>query len=546
MRPKSPQTFRRHALRVASVCAAVLTFAAGCSHVGKLAPLSQTIAPADTTGGNNPGAAVRHTAAAPYHPMYGADTLVGFVPGTGDSARRYLGRLRNGYAADTLNLILLGDNRPGFRTTRINGDIAIIKDGISPNPVKIVRGLIHVPIALVKGMVPDAGLVRDVPYLVTNNPKWGREHQVLNAIMTKMDTLKAHDQVVAAAINTGDLVYDGRNPANWERFMRIWQPLSARVPYMAVAGNHEKTWTEAGIANWRAATGLPIAGDRLYYCFDSADGWVRFIALDSNPITNPGVHWSKEIQIKYSKEQVDWLTARLKEHHGPSFVFMHSPPYSAGYHRMDWEMDDVMRERRNQIVKAMHEGGISVLVGGHEHDYERALVTWSDGQVLIAMVQGGAGAPLHPLQPPAQSAAIIASSSTPPGAKIEPKNVYTAMINNFTLLRLWFGGGELQTYAVEKDGSVKLADLVKIDLERFGKPKIDQHKVVVQPTARVQASGMEARAKAGTVAKVDTTAASRRLETSRAPGKKKPGLKPASAPKSTTKKAMSGTHNHAQ
>jgi hypothetical protein len=161
------------------------------------------------------------------------------------------------------------------------------------------------------------------------------------------------------------------------------------------------------------------------------------------------------------------------------------------------------------------------------------------------MVQGGAGAPLHPLQPPAQSAAIIASSSTPPGAKIEPKNVYTAMINNFTLLKLWFGGGELQTYAVQKDGSVKLADLVKIDLERFGKPKIDQYKVVVQPTSRVQASGMEARDKAGVTAKSDTTAASRRLETSRAPGKKKPGLRPASTPKSSTTKTT-GTHNHAQ
>ena len=72
-------------------------------------------------------------------------------------------------------------------------------------------------------------------------------------------------------------------------------------------------------------------------------------------------------------------------------------------------------------------------------------------------------------------------------------------------------------------------------------------RVVIQPTARVQASGMEARAKAGVTAKVDTTQASRRLETSRAPGKKKPGLKPASAPKSsTTKKTTSGTHSHAQ
>ncbi|HEU4940051.1 MAG TPA: hypothetical protein VFT97_00375, partial [Candidatus Eisenbacteria bacterium] len=170
---------------------------------------------------------MRRASSAPYHPMFGADTLIGFVPGTGDSARRYLGRLRSGYTADTLNLILLGDNRPGYRSTRLNKEIAVIKQGLSPNPVKIVHGLVTIPIALVKGMVPDLALVRDIPPMITGSPKWGREHQVLHAVMTKIDTLKAHDQVVAAAINTGDLVYDGRNPAHWERFMRIWQPLSA-------------------------------------------------------------------------------------------------------------------------------------------------------------------------------------------------------------------------------------------------------------------------------------------------------------------------------
>ena len=74
----------------------------------------------------------------------------------------------------------------------------------------------------------------------------------------------------------------------------------------------------------------------------------------------PGVHWSKEVQVKYSKEEVDWLTARIKEHRGPSLVFMHSPPFSAGYHRMDWEMDDIMRQRRDQIVSAMTEHQIPV------------------------------------------------------------------------------------------------------------------------------------------------------------------------------------------
>jgi hypothetical protein len=34
--------------------------------------------------------------------------------GHGDLALRFLGRLRDGFTADTLNIILLGDNRPGF------------------------------------------------------------------------------------------------------------------------------------------------------------------------------------------------------------------------------------------------------------------------------------------------------------------------------------------------------------------------------------------------------------------------------------------------
>jgi calcineurin-like phosphoesterase family protein len=502
-----------------SALAAALLFLClgGCARVGKLNFVPQTLAPADTTGGHHPERAVRHTA--PVHALFGPDTLIGFQPGTGDSSRRFLGRLRRGYTADTLNILLVGDNRPGFRTTRLNNELVIIRNGLSPNPVKIGRALITIPYALVKGLVPDLALVRDVPPLVTAMPTWGREHQVLAATLAKIDTLKDQGKIVAAVINTGDLVYDGSRPAHWERFLRITEPLSSRVPYFAVAGNHEKTWTAEGLANWRAATGLPIAGDRMYYCFDSADGWVRFIALDSNPITNPGVHWSKEVQVKYSKEEIDWLTKRLKEHRGPSFVFIHSPPFSAGYHRMEWEGDPVMRARREQMIRAMHEAGISVLAGGHEHDYERALLTWPDGSVLITIVQGGGGAPLHPL-PPAPEGARLFSEYKTAGSTIKPSNVYTAEINNFTLLRLWFGGGELQTYAVFKDGSVKLADLATIDLRRYGVPKIDQHKVPIAPTAKVAPSKMEAMGKHGVAAKSDTTAASRRIESHPPPGAK--------------------------
>jgi hypothetical protein len=498
------------------VIAAVLT---GCASIGRLTFVPQTLTPADTTGGHHPERATIHTAGA-LRAMFGPDTLIGFTPGTGDSSRRYLGRLRDGYTADTLNIILLGDNRPDYRSSRLYADLITIRQGLSLNPAKIGRALMTIPWAFIKGMVPDLALIRDIPTKIREMPTYGREHQVLSAILAKVDTLHAQHRTVAVAINTGDLVQDGRRPAHWQRFLRITQPLYSRVPYVAVAGNHEQTWTGEGIDNWRAATGLPVSGDRLYYCFDSADGWVRFIALDTNPITMPGVHWTRDVQVKYSKEEVDWLSQRLKEHHGPAFVFMHSPPFSAGYHRMEWEDDPVMRARRDQIVRALHEGGISFLAAGHEHDYERALLTWPDGSVLIMIVQGGGGAPLHPLPAPAQAAQLFSEYKSA-GSSIKPENVYTAEINNFSFLRLWFGGGELQTFAVDKAAKATLVDHVTIDLRRYGIPKIDQRKVPIAATGPVRPSGMETRAKQGVTAKTDSTTASKRIQTQPPPGAKK-------------------------
>ena len=208
----------------ALVLATALAGCSGCAHVGRLKL-------------HHPELAVRAT---PVHALFGPDTLIGFQPGTGDSSKRYLGRLRNGYTADTLNIVLMGDNRPGYRMSRLNGEFAVIQKGLSLNPVRIGKALIMIPYAFVKAIVPDLGLFRDIPGIVNANPTWGREHQVLAATMAKLDTLKAQGRTVAAVINTGDLVYDGRNPANWERFLRIARPLYTRAPYFAVAGNQAR------------------------------------------------------------------------------------------------------------------------------------------------------------------------------------------------------------------------------------------------------------------------------------------------------------------
>jgi len=504
--PGRPRPVGRGLLAIAAL--AVILFA-GCAHVGRLQNVGHTVSPAfaDSTdaGGEEPDRAL-----IPLRPLFG-DTLIGLAPGTADSSLRFLGRLRDGFTADTLNIILCGDNRPGYRLSRLNPEIVRIRQGLSLNPLKLLRGLITIPYAIVKGLYPDLALIREMPAFIGHMPKWSREHQVMNAMMVKIDSLQAHGQTVAAVINTGDLVMDGQYAAHWERFLRITEPLTSRVPYFPIAGNHERTDTQIGVDNWRMATGLPVGGDRLYYCFDSADGWVRFIALDSNPIVDASSRWTSEVKIKYSEEEFTWLVERVKEHTGPVLVMMHHPPFSVSAHRMEWQKDAVLTERRERMVRSMHEAGISILVSGHEHSYQRALLTWPDA-VLIALVSGGAGAPLHSIPPPTESARLYSEYKVA-GSVVKPENVFTSQVFNFTHLRLWFGGGELYTYAVDQNSGTKLIDHVQVDLNRYGIPKIDQHKMPLPPAKGPAEVMKTAAAMPGmtAVAKVDSTSASERL-----------------------------------
>jgi hypothetical protein len=119
-------------------------------------------------------------------------------------------------------------------------------------------------------------------------------------------------------------------------------------------------------------------------------------------------------------------------------------------------------------------------VSGHEHTYQRALLTWPDA-VLISVVTGGGGAPLHDLPPMPQAAALYAQYQVA-GSVVKPQNVYTNSVFNFVLLRLWFGGGAMYAYAVDQNGKPTQIDEVNVDLKRYGIPKIDQHKIPIPPT----------------------------------------------------------------
>jgi hypothetical protein len=198
---------------------------------------------------------------------------------------------------------------------------------------------------------------------------------------------------------------------------------------------------------------------------------------------------------------------------------MHHPPFSVGFHRVEWQNDAVLRERRERMVEALHKSGIGVLASGHEHAYERALLTWSDA-VLINIVTGGAGSPLHDIPPPAESAQLFSEYKVA-GSVIKPSNVLTDQVFHFIHVRLWFGGGEFFTYAVEPGGKVRLIDQVKIDLKRYGVPKVDQRKMPIIEPSKTQPPPLEESKAKNSPSRSDSTSASKRLKASPPPGKKR-------------------------
>jgi len=91
----------------ALVLGATIVMCPGCANMGKLTYVPEPVSPqADSTKARETKVRVPY-----WSPLFG-DTAIGFVPNTADTTRRYLGRLRTGFTADTLNVLLFGDNRP--------------------------------------------------------------------------------------------------------------------------------------------------------------------------------------------------------------------------------------------------------------------------------------------------------------------------------------------------------------------------------------------------------------------------------------------------
>ncbi len=142
----------------------------------------------------------------------------------------------------------------------------------------------------------------------------------------------------------GDNIYGGETPRDFvKKFETPYAPLlKGGVKFYASLGNHDNP-------NQRFYEKFNMGGEK-YYTFRPKLG-VRFFALDSNYM---------------DKAQIDWLEKELSASGSEwKIAFFHHPLYSSG----DTHGSNV--ELRNILEPIFLRHGVSLVLAGHEHFYER-------------------------------------------------------------------------------------------------------------------------------------------------------------------------------
>ena len=162
-----------------------------------------------------------------------------------------------------------------------------------------------------------------------------------------------------------------------------------------------------------------------YYSFDF-NGW-HLISLNSELYFGAG----NKDQIK---AQEDWLRADLKQHPTQcALAYFHRPYFSSGVYGNNYDL--------KTLWQILYDGGVDLVLNGHEHDYERFLPQTASGVAdsvkgMEQIISGTGGGTLRSFHYP------LAANSA---AQIQGR---------FGLLKLTLGSGEYRRAWIDTDGRV--------------------------------------------------------------------------------------------
>lgn len=187
-------------------------------------------------------------------------------------------------------------------------------------------------------------------------------------------------------IHNGDFAYDldSKNGLVGDQFMRLIEPIAARVPYQTSVGNHEiaENFTHYNSRFTMIDQGKSNYGrqNNFYYSFNV--GSVHFIAFSTE-----FYYFADYVGIKSLQLQYEWLKQDLAHASSPTeranrpwiVVFGHRPMYCSSDDKDDCTRDtNILRkgltsEHNYALEKLFYDYGVDVQLYSHEHQYERFL-----------------------------------------------------------------------------------------------------------------------------------------------------------------------------
>ncbi|CAH0755502.1 unnamed protein product [Diatraea saccharalis] len=175
-------------------------------------------------------------------------------------------------------------------------------------------------------------------------------------------------------LHVGDFAYDmqEREGRVGDAFMRLLQPLAARVPYMTCPGNHESAYN---FSHYSSRFTMPGPNSNLYYSFDV--GPIHFVSISTE------VYYFTEYGIKLMVEQYEWLKRDLtianmdvnRRVRPWVIVFGHRPMYCSNSDDVDCSVEYTRTGFLGlfALEPLLLQYGVDVALWAHEHSYER---TW--------------------------------------------------------------------------------------------------------------------------------------------------------------------------
>jgi 3',5'-cyclic AMP phosphodiesterase CpdA len=191
--------------------------------------------------------------------------------------------------------------------------------------------------------------------------------------MDIVDSIASSFSSSSCLINTGDMIKDPGNQAQWRKFLEMTAPLAEIMPWYGTVGNHDVN-SIASQQIYQEVMDFP--GNELYYSFDLINS--HFIVLDTEiPGQVGGI----------VGEQLVWLRNDLQTYADSTqylFVFTHRPVYPQAHYRgRDLANADELHQLFIQY-------GVDAVFSGHEHQY---YIYQKDSMHYV--VTGGGGAPIY-------------------------------------------------------------------------------------------------------------------------------------------------------